>query len=74
MKFRKIGIYIKEHLIRLSIDSLNIILFVSNLLLDAGNWWFLYPLCDWGIAVLIQATTLFTSIRPNATLEKKYIK
>lgn len=39
----------------------NIVLFVMNLVTYSGNWWFLYPLCDWGIGILIHALTTFVT-------------
>ena len=40
---------------------INIMLFGINLLTDAGNWWFLYPLGGWGIGLFIHGLTTFAN-------------
>lgn len=35
----------------------NSMLFIINLLTDAGNWWFLFPLGGWGAGLFIHGVT-----------------
>lgn len=52
----------------------NLMLFVINLLSDAGNWWFLYPFCGWGIGVLVHGLSIFTAGKFVADWEERKIK
>jgi hypothetical protein len=37
----------------------NAMLLVINLISDADNWWFLYPLGGWGIGVIVHGISTF---------------
>jgi len=39
----------------------NAMLVSINFLTDAGNWWFVYPLCGWGIGIFIHGLTTFAN-------------
>ena len=66
---------LKGFYIHLSVYILvNIMLFIINLLSDAGNWWFLYPLGGWGIGVLVHGITTFAYGNFGADWEEKKIK
>lgn len=66
---------LKGFYIHLSVYILvNIMLFIINLLSDAGNWWFLYPLGGWGIGLLIHGITTFTYGNFGADWEERKIK
>ncbi|KUP04693.1 histidine kinase [Bacillus coahuilensis p1.1.43] len=45
-------------------------LFVINLMGDAGNWWFVYPLTGWGVLVIIHGI----SLKIGSGWEEKKIK
>jgi hypothetical protein len=66
---------LKGFYIHLSVYILvNIMLFIINLLSDAGNWWFLYPLGGWGIGVLVHGITTFAYGNFGAEWEERKIK
>jgi hypothetical protein len=52
----------------------NILLLTINLLTDAGNWWFLYPLGGWGIGVLVHGLSTFAFFNFGADWEERKIK
>jgi 2TM domain len=37
----------------------NLGLFLINLISDSGNWWFLWPLLGWGVALAIHGAVVF---------------
>lgn len=39
--------------------AVNTFLFLINWISNSGDWWFLYPLIGWGIAIVIHAAVLF---------------
>ncbi len=66
---------LKGFYIHLSVYILvNIMLFIINLLSNAGNWWFLYPLGGWGIGVLVHGITTLAYGNFGADWEEKKIK
>ena len=51
---------LKSFYIHLTVYVLvNMMLFFINLMSDAGNWWFLYPLLGWGIGLAVHAISTF---------------
>lgn len=52
----------------------NIMIFIVNLITDPGDWWFIYPLLGWGIAIVIQAFTTFVPDKFGTDWEEKKIK
>jgi hypothetical protein len=52
----------------------NLMLFIINLISDAGNWWFLYPLGGWGIGVTVHGLTTYANGNFGADWEEKKIK
>ncbi|MFB6468878.1 2TM domain-containing protein [Cytobacillus sp. Hz8] len=52
----------------------NIMLFFINLLSDAGNWWFLYPLGGWGIGVLVHGLSTIAFFNFGSDWEERKIK
>lgn len=49
-------------------------LFIINLLSDAGNWWFLYPLGGWGIGLATHGLFTFGFYGIGAEWEERKIK
>jgi len=43
----------------MSYISVNLLLFLINLFTSPGQWWFYWPLFGWGIAMLLQAWSVF---------------
>jgi hypothetical protein len=52
----------------------NAMFLVMNLISDAGNWWFLYPLGFWGIGVIVHGVSTFAFGIFGADWEEKKIK
>lgn len=54
--------------------SVNIFLFMINLVSDPGSWWFIYPLGGWGIGILIHGFSTFTDKNFGVDWEERKIK
>ncbi|PLT29333.1 2TM domain-containing protein [Peribacillus deserti] len=52
----------------------NIMLFFINLTSDAGNWWFFYPLCGWGIGLIVHGLSTVVFGRFGSEWEERKIK
>ncbi|NEU31672.1 2TM domain-containing protein [bacterium LRH843] len=52
----------------------NMMLFSINVLTDASNWWFIYPLGGWGFGVVIHGITTFAGGHFGVDWEERKIK
>ena len=52
----------------------NIFIFVINLLTYDGYWWFIFPLCGWGIGLVAHGISVFTDSKFGSSWEKRKIR
>ncbi|MBM7691395.1 hypothetical protein JOC77_000800 [Peribacillus deserti] len=52
----------------------NIMLLFINLSSDAGNWWFVYPLCGWGIGLIVHGLSTVVFGNFGSEWEERKIK